>query len=76
MTTTTTARVQVVVDIPAGSSWGGTCDLAQVEKQATVDVMSKLQRAISEIDSPLRGSRIVGVAKVIAITTDITPDRA
>lgn len=46
--TSTSALVQVTVEVRAGS-WGDGCDLAQVYKQASESAIGKLRRALASI---------------------------
>ncbi|WP_329767348.1 hypothetical protein [Stenotrophomonas maltophilia] len=62
--TSTSALVQVTVEVRTGS-WGGGCQLDQVYRQASASAIGKLQRALEK-----EGVRIVGVASIKAITTD------
>lgn len=41
-----TARVQVTIDIPVPDSWGGDCDVAQIQRQAKVSVGHVLRKVI------------------------------
>lgn len=62
--TSTSALVQVTVEVRAGS-WGEGCQLDQVYRQAAASALGKLQRVLEK-----EGVRIVGVASIKAITTD------
>ncbi|CAM4170975.1 hypothetical protein CR156_17265 [Stenotrophomonas lactitubi] len=62
--TSTSALVQVTVEVHAGS-WGEGCQLDQVYRQAAESALGKLHGALDKL-----GIRIVGVASVKAITTD------
>ncbi|MCS3807855.1 hypothetical protein [Xanthomonas sp. 4461] len=62
--TSTSALVQVTVEVRAGS-WGDGCDLAQVYRQASESAIGKLRRALQN-----ENVRIVGVASIKAITTN------
>ena len=62
--TSTSAIVQVTVEVPAGS-WGTGCELSQVYKQASEEAVGKLRRLFKE-----ERIRIVGVASIKAVTTD------
>ncbi len=63
--TSTSALVQVTVEVRAGS-WGDGCELSQVYRQAAESAVGKLRRALAS-----EGVRIVGVASIKAITTDM-----
>ncbi|MFL4510802.1 hypothetical protein ACJ6WJ_02540 [Stenotrophomonas maltophilia] len=62
--TSTSALVQVTVEVHAGS-WGEGCNLDQVYRQAAESALGELRSALNK-----RGIRIVGVASIKAITTD------
>ncbi|QGM04890.1 hypothetical protein [Stenotrophomonas maltophilia] len=62
--TSTSALVQVTVEVRAGS-WGEGCQLDQVYRQAAASALNELHGALDK-----RGIRIVGVASIKAITTD------
>ncbi|TIE21032.1 hypothetical protein DI041_03835 [Stenotrophomonas maltophilia] len=62
--TSTSALVQVTVEVRAGS-WGEGCQLDQVYRQAAASALGKLSRVLEK-----EGVRIVGVASIKAITTD------
>jgi hypothetical protein len=67
--TTTFARVQVTVEVPAGS-WGTGCELSQVYQQASESAIGTLRRLFVG-----QNVRIVGVAKVEAVTTNAEGSR-
>ncbi|WP_416056915.1 hypothetical protein [Stenotrophomonas maltophilia] len=62
--TSTSALVQVTVEVRAGS-WGEGCQLDQVYRQAAASALAELHGALDK-----RGIRVVGVASIKAITTD------
>lgn len=61
--TATYARVQVTVEVPTGS-WGTGCELSQVYQQASESAVGTLRRLFAG-----HNVRIVGVAKIEAVTT-------
>jgi hypothetical protein len=63
-----TARVTLTVDIEVGSTWGDTCPIAQIHKQATEDALGILRR----MKEPNRVApyTIVGEPRVRAILVD------
>lgn len=62
--TTTTARVQVLVDVPVGS-WGPDCKLDQVYRQAEELACARLKQSLRDT-----GASVVGAVRVLAVTTD------
>lgn len=66
--TTTSATVSVTIELSNIGSWGPDCDLSQVYRQATEAAVGRINQAFRG-DS--RGIRILGPAKVQAITTDM-----
>ncbi|MDT3556327.1 hypothetical protein ROV95_09340 [Stenotrophomonas maltophilia group sp. msm1] len=62
--TSTSALVQVTVEVRAGS-WGEGCQLDQVYRQASEEALGKLRGALHK-----HGIHVVGVASIKAITTD------
>lgn len=59
-----TAKVQVTLEIDAGSSWGKDCTVAQVMDQASRE---SLQRLTATLQAAKTRVRIVGEPKVIAV---------
>ena len=68
MSSITTARVTVTIDMAVGDTWGPDCNLAQVRKQATEAALGKLRHALGQ-----RDYQIVGEPIVKAIMTEIKP---
>ena len=62
----TKARVQVTIEVEA-SSWGDTCTIAQVYKQAAEDGLGQIRKMIGE--SKCRAV-ILGEPRVIGIITE------
>jgi len=63
----TSAKVQVMLEIESGSSWGDKCQLDQVYKQGREGAIGFLLKLITEHgDGRIR---VIGEAKVIAVTT-------
>lgn len=63
--TTTSAKVQLVVEVTAGS-WGPDCQIDQVYRQALQEATNKLAKLFHG-----SGVRIIGRPVVQAITTDM-----
>lgn len=57
-----TAQVRFIVEMPAGSSWGTTCPVDQIFRQAGRETASKLSQIIRE-----HGGKIIGEPEVIAV---------
>jgi hypothetical protein len=66
------AKVTVTLEISAGSSWGLECKMDQIHKQAGEDVIGQLNRLMGE--GHLRGAKIIGIPKVLAIMASIDKD--
>jgi hypothetical protein len=64
-----TARVQVTVEVDAGSSWGGDCTVEQIHKQAGEQAISLIHRHLNKE----RGFQIVGQPHVLAVLVARTP---
>ena len=56
------ARVQVTLDVDAGSVWGGDCPLEQVYSQARKDAERTLTTALAKMDV-----RVIGPMKITAV---------
>lgn len=59
------ARVQVTLEIDAGSAWGGDCALQQVYDQAGREVIQRLHNALRPTEV-----RIIGEPKVTTVITE------
>lgn len=63
-TFTATARVQITIEIDAGSSWGPDCTVAQVRKQAGDESVARIMNILR--DSKIR-VRLIGEPNVLAV---------
>jgi hypothetical protein len=61
----TTARVRLTIDVPAGSTWGPECKLGQVFKQAGEETANAVTQALR---ARFHGAKIIGEVEVIAVT--------
>ncbi len=43
---TTNVRVQILIEVDPGESWGEECSIKQVEKQASESAIRKIERAM------------------------------
>lgn len=59
-----TARVQVVIEIDAGTSWGPACTVEQVRDQAGREAVARLVRIIADSEA---NATVIGAPKVIAV---------
>jgi hypothetical protein len=66
---TTVARVQVTVEVTVGS-WGPECEISQVYRQGAESAMGRIRAAIGN-SGHASNMKIVGVGKVLAITTSL-----
>jgi hypothetical protein len=66
-----TAKIQVTVEVDAGSSWGPDCTVAQVRDQAGRESLLRLKNILSQSKTDIR---IVGEPKVIAVMHGETKD--
>lgn len=57
------ARVQVTLDVDAGSVWGLDCEMSQLVDQASRETTEQLKRHLKG----LGGVRIIGEPKITAI---------
>lgn len=62
--TTCTARVQVTVEIDAGSTWGEDCPMKQVYDQAGRESVMRLRNILAG------NARVIGEPKVVAIMSE------
>ena len=65
--TTAKARVQVTLEVEAGSGWGEECTIGQLYKQAEESAMIAVNNAIGKSGI---NARVIGDAKVIGILTE------
>ena len=63
------AKVTVTLEITADSSWGAECKMDQIHDQASVDVIGQLNRLMGS--GNLRGARIIGTPKVLAVLASV-----
>lgn len=68
--TSASARLEVVIDIPASSSWGTECSIGQIYRQASEETIRALGVMLRKEFGPT--AKIVGTPKVQTI---ITKDR-
>ena len=61
---TTTARVQVTIDITVPSTWGDDTTVAQVRNQASEDALGMLRHVEAKYDI-----KVIGKPTVTAVTT-------
>lgn len=59
-----TARVQVTIEVDAGSSWGPDCTVAQVRDQAGAEAVARIVNIIS--DAKVKAT-VIGAPKVVAV---------
>jgi hypothetical protein len=64
-TTRCSARVNVTLDIAVDSTWGGDCNISQVQKQAKEDARRILAKTFEKTDV-----RVVGDMQVRMIIVD------
>lgn len=68
--TTASARLEVVIDIPASGSWGSDCSLDQIYRQASEETRIHLSNILyKEFGST---AKIIGEPKIRAVITERT----
>ena len=70
---TASAKVQVILEIDAGSRWGNDTLLAQIDTQAIDDVNHTLQRLETFAKSLGVGVRVVGQPTLVSVQVQSRP---
>jgi hypothetical protein len=66
--TTASARVEVVIELPASGSWGTDCSIDQIYRQAGSETLNKLRQVIRAEFGPT--AKVLGDPKVQAVVVN------
>ncbi len=68
MRITASARVTVLLEIPASSTWGPLCSMEQLRKQAITDAIGTIKKMSSLAEVEVK---VIGTPKVSAVVIDM-----